>query len=209
MYLGRMDLENLAARLRDAASSGTPCAPLSEGNELSVEDAYAIQRINLEKRGGRSVGFKIGITSEAVQSWLKVDEPDFGGLLAEMEVDDGAKLETASLLQPRVEGEIAFVLGEDLEGPVSLAEVVQATDFVLPSIEIIDSRIADWKIQYVDTVADNASSARYVLGTKPTSLADFDPRTVDALAHRFPFRSSAARAAARSASRLVRPTPLP
>ena len=172
------DLDALAARLRNAAETREACAPLSETDELSVEEAYTIQRINLEARGGRLVGHKIGITSEAVQGWLKVSEPDFGGLLAEMELDDGAKIPVESLLQPRVEGEIAFVLDRELRGPVSLAEVIRATDFVLPAIEIIDSRIADWKIQYVDTVADNASSACYVLGTRPTPLSAFDPRLV-------------------------------
>jgi 2-oxopent-4-enoate/cis-2-oxohex-4-enoate hydratase len=173
------DLEALARRLRDAADSRTPCAPLKETDpDLSVEDAYRIQQINLEARGGRLVGHKIGITSEAVMSWLKVDEPDFGGLLADMEVDDGGKIAADTLLQPKVEGEIAFVLGRELRGPVSLAEVVRATDFVLPSIEVIDSRVADWKIKYEDTIADNASSARYSLGTRPVKLGDFDPRLV-------------------------------
>jgi 2-oxopent-4-enoate/cis-2-oxohex-4-enoate hydratase len=177
-------LSPLAERLREAQATGTPCAPLTGSNDdLSVEDAYEIQAMNLaarqEKglhgRPARLVGHKIGITSQAVMDWLKVDEPDFGGLLDDMAVDDGGLADSSLLLQPRVEGEVAFVLGKDLEGPgVTAAEVLRATDFLLPSIEIIDSRIAEWKIKYEDTIADNASSGLFVVGSVPVSPRGLD-----------------------------------
>jgi 2-oxopent-4-enoate hydratase len=174
----------IAARLRAAFETKTPCAPLkAEHPELSVEDAYAIQAQNLaarQERGlhgrpARLVGRKIGITSKAVMDWLKVGEPDFGGLLDDMVVPDGGVAPMSRLLQPRVEGEIAFVLARDLEGPgVTAADVLRATDFLLPSLEIIDSRIAEWKIAYEDTIADNASSALFVLGATPVSPRGLD-----------------------------------
>ncbi|TVR02593.1 MAG: hypothetical protein EA398_07665 [Deltaproteobacteria bacterium] len=172
-------IETLAARLRDALATGEPCAPLREDGgpeDLGPADAYAIQRRNIEARLARGldgkptriVGRKVGLTSRAVQQWLKVDQPDFGTLLADMEVPDGGIAPITRLLQPRVEGEIAFVLGESLEGPgITARDVLQATAFLLPAIEIIDSRIADWRITFEDTVADNASSGLFVLGTTP------------------------------------------
>jgi 2-oxopent-4-enoate hydratase len=173
-----------AKTLRDAYDARTPCAPLTaEHPEMTVEDAYAVQAVNIAKRvergqhgrPARLVGRKIGITSKAVQDWLGVPEPDFGCLLDDMAIDNDGDVETSRLLQPRVEGEVAFVLGRPLEGPgVTAADVLRATDFVLPAIEIIDSRIADWKIKYEDTIADNASSGMYVLGGTPTKLDGLD-----------------------------------
>jgi 2-oxopent-4-enoate hydratase len=128
-------------------------------------------------RPAQLVGHKIGLTSKAVQSWLKVGEPDFGVLLDDMIVADGDSAHTAKLLQPRAEAEIAFVLGRDLAGPgITAAQVIAATDFLLPAIEIIDSRIADWRITYEDTIADNASSGMFVLGSRPVSIRDVDLR---------------------------------
>lgn len=169
----------LASHLRDAFERRTPCAQLTSMEDgLTVEDAYAIQAINIEHRKekglhgrpARLVGHKIGITSKAIMDWLDVGEPDFGSLLDDMVVEDGGDADTSLLLQPRVEGEIAFVLGERLEGPgVTAAAVLRATDLLLPAIEIIDSRILDWKIKYEDTIADNASSALFVTGSAPVS----------------------------------------
>lgn len=179
-------IEQVANQLLQAQQQGTPCPPFAESTGLSVEEAYGVQRRNIEQRlqgalssqgekASRVVGHKIGITSHAVQSWLNVDQPDFGHLLDAMVVGHGAQLSTEHLLQPRVEGEVAFVLKKTLQGPgVTAADVIGATDYVLPSIEIIDSRVADWKITYADTVADNASSGKFVLGLKPTPLADVD-----------------------------------
>lgn len=175
-------LESLAWMLWSAEVTGEACAPPREVAEsLSIGDAYAIQRLNVARRLGgearpRLVGHKIGVTSEAVQRWLKVGEPDFGALLSTMEVLSGGETPMRGLLQPRVEGEIAFVLERDLptEG-VGVADVLRATAFVLPAIEIIDSRVRGWDITIVDTIADNASSARFVLGTQPVMLREIDP----------------------------------
>lgn len=177
-------LDSLAERLWDAQFSHTPTEPLTQDHVLSVADAYAIQSRNIarriEERGllgakARAIGHKIGLTSDAVQDWLGVNEPDFGVLLDDMVVPDGGLAPTSELLQPRAEGEIAFVLNRDLCGPgVTAADVIAATEFVLPAIEIVDSRVARWEVKYADTVADNASSGMFVLGTKPTSLSAVD-----------------------------------
>ena len=118
---------------------------------------------------------KIGLTSVAVQKMLGVDEPDYGHLLDSMVVENGGTIDTKTMLLPKIEGEIAFVLKKDLKGPnVTAVDVIQATDYVLPALEIVDSRVQDWKIKLQDTVADNASSGLYVLGGKPTKLEDID-----------------------------------
>lgn len=170
------DLHHLANLLWTAQEKRQPCAPLTKlYPEISVEDAYAIQGMNLRRRPGHIVGYKIGLTSKAVQSWLGVDQPDFGGLLDEMIVADGAVADTAQLLQPRAEAEIAFVLKHDLDKTViTTADVISATDYILPALEIIDSRIANWTIRYQDTVADNASSGLFVLGSDPVKLTDVE-----------------------------------
>jgi 2-keto-4-pentenoate hydratase len=168
---------DFAQMLRTAQAERTPCEPLTAiNNEITVEEAYAVQDENIRRRlegGARLVGRKIGLTSHAIQEWLGVDEPDFGCLLDDMIVDDGARVDTSKLLQPRAEAELAFVLKEELCGPgITAAQVIQATDFVVPAIEIIDSRITDWDIEYPDTIADNASSALFVLGNQPVKLED-------------------------------------
>ncbi len=159
---------------RVAATAREPVADLLGG----VADAYAVQEINTERRlaaGGRLVGRKIGLTSTAVQAQLGVDQPDYGMLFAEMSVDEGAEVPAGALIAPRAEAEIAFVLGRDLPHPDSTpAEVLRAIEFAVPAIEIADSRIADWRIGIVDTVADNASAGLYVLGSTPVRLGLFD-----------------------------------
>lgn len=144
--------------------------------ELTVEHAYRIQDHLIQRRlalGDRIVGKKIGLTSRVVQKMLGVGEPDFGQLLASMAVSDTIAIDT--LIQPRIEGEVAFLLDRDLAGPgITNADVLRATRAVLPCFEIVDSRIRDWKIKLVDTVADNASAGLFVLGF---SMAD--PRTLD------------------------------
>ena len=136
---------------------------------ITVDDAYAISRRMLERRlgdGERVVGKKIGVTSLAVQRALDVHQPDFGFLTSRMVYDDGAELPISrELIQPRAEGELAFELGRDLVGPgVTQADVLAATACVRPCFEIVDSRIAGWRIRIEDTVADNASSGLFVLG---------------------------------------------
>lgn len=146
---------------------------------LDIDDAYRISLRLLERRrkdGERVVGKKIGVTSQPVQDMLGVHQPDFGFLLDVMQVPDGARVSLAKhkLIQPRAEGEIAFVLKKDLRGPgVTEAQVLDATDYVTPCFEIVDSRIRDWKIRIQDTVADNASCGVFVLGrdrVKPAGL---------------------------------------
>jgi 2-oxopent-4-enoate/cis-2-oxohex-4-enoate hydratase len=183
MMVTRSELAQLADALAGARQSRKPCAPLTEiFPQLTLQDAYAVSEITLKERlvqgGARLVGKKIGLTSRAVQKQLGVSEPDFGYLSSDMNVPLGETVSRASLLQPRVEGEVAFVLKRDLKGPgVTVADVVRATDFVLPCIEIIDSRVKDWKIKIQDTVADNASSALFVLGAEPTRLGKVRLRT--------------------------------
>jgi len=121
------------------------------------------------------VGRKIGATSTAVQTQLGVDQPDYGMLFADMAFADGERISTASLLQPRAEGEVAFCLGRDLGGEaLTVSDVIRAVDHALPALEIVDSRIRDWDIGIVDTIADNASSGLFVLGTRPHTLGELD-----------------------------------
>ncbi len=175
-----MNMRKQAAKaLRQAQAKAKPVAPLTRTFEgLSVEDAYAIQQINAQraiKQGATVIGHKVGLTSDAIQAWLGVDEPDFGVLLDSMCLPTGGTLNEGVLLQPRAEVELAFVLGYDLRGPgVTAADVLQATDFVLPAIEIIASRIKDWELTLEDTVADNASAGMFVLGADPIAVEDID-----------------------------------
>lgn len=167
-----------AARLRHAYA-GPPLAPLrDELPGATLEDAYAIQAANTTYwlgEGRKRTGAKIGLTSKAVQVQLGVDQPDFGTLFADMEIADGGTVPSGRLLQPKVEAEIAFCLARRLEEvPRDLAELAAAVAYAVPSIEIVDSRIANWNIGIVDTIADNASSGLYVLGATPTLVRDLD-----------------------------------
>lgn len=145
-----------------------PIAPVR--NRISgANQAYAVQRILLDRwqqAGRRLVGHKIGLTSEAVRKQIGVDEPDYGAIFEDMVLPDGAIVKRSSVIQPRVEGEIAFVLGKDLEGEVTADDVIAATDYVSASIEICDSRIESWDIRLEDTLADNASSCLVVMGKR-------------------------------------------
>lgn len=172
--------QQAADRLWAAAQAGTPCSPvrdlLASGD---VAAAYRAQQINIDRRiadgRARVVGRKIGLTSAAVQAQVGVDTPDYGVLLSDMVVDDGGILEAGRLLQPRAEAEICLVLGTDLDMPFpTQADVLRATEYVLPSIEIVDSRVENWDISIVDTIADNASCGAFVLGTPARRPADID-----------------------------------
>ncbi|WP_328437499.1 2-keto-4-pentenoate hydratase [Streptomyces sp. NBC_00444] len=173
----------VADTLVEAGRTGTACPPvralLPEGD---IDAAYAVQRANVERgvaAGRRIVGRKIGLTSPAVQAQLGVDQPDFGALFADMAVPEGAEVAAGRLLQPKVEAEVALVLGADLpHSGCTVADVLRATDFALPALEIVDSRIAEWDITIVDTVADNASSGLFVLGGTPVPLTGLDLRGV-------------------------------
>jgi 2-keto-4-pentenoate hydratase len=177
-----IDLDGAVRELTEARESGRPCPPL-RGRLLPVGDvaaAYQVQQRQARTwrdRGERRVGAKVGLTSRAVQESLGVYEPDFGVLTDAMAVPDGAEVPLDRLLQPRVEAEVAFVLGADLtDERVTTVEAIRAVDHLLPAIEIVDSRVAGWDISIVDTVADNASSGLFVLGTAPRRLADVDLR---------------------------------
>jgi 2-oxopent-4-enoate hydratase len=169
-------LHAMAEVLSNAETSGEPIAPLSQAHPaLTVADAYEVQAIAARRRGVAIVGHKIGLTSKAMQEMLGVDEPDYGCLFADRVLDNDTSIAAADLIAPRVEPEIAFVLAEPLPGRgVTARDVLAATAYVLPSIEVIDSRIADWRITLVDTVADNASCARIVLGEQRTGPTDLD-----------------------------------
>jgi len=169
----------LGDELHQALIARRAVSPLSgRGHDLTIEDAYHIQERMLSHRlaaGDRIVGKKVGATSVAVQQLLNVDQPDFGMLLASMIYNEGEIIPMDQLIQPKAEGEIAFILKRDLLGPgITIANVLAATDCVMPCFEIVDSRIENWKIKITDTVADNASCGVFALGG--TAL---DPRKVD------------------------------
>ena len=170
-----------AASLRAATRTGEYIAPLRETYaDIDAKAAYAIQQINTDKRiadGRRVVGCKIGLTARAVQAQLGVDQPDFGVLFDDMGYGDGDPVPLRILQQPKIEAEVAFVFGLDLDMPnPSQTDVMNAIEYALPALEIVGSRIANWNIKFVDTVADNASSSAFVLGSSPKKLSEFDLR---------------------------------
>jgi 2-keto-4-pentenoate hydratase len=177
-------LKLIAARLWQAAQDGEAIAPVREaiaqaaaGGDL-LAAAYQVQQYVTQRRidgGARLVGRKIGLTSAAVQRQLGVDSPDFGALFADMAIGDGEEIAWSRLMQPKVEAEIALVLERDLpHDQHTVADLIAATAYALPAIEVVGSRIADWDIRLVDTVADNASSGLFVLGTRPVKLEQID-----------------------------------
>ncbi|MGW4089877.1 2-keto-4-pentenoate hydratase [Nocardia sp. NPDC004750] len=153
--------------------------------DIDVVDAYEIQLINIRRRldaGARVVGHKVGLSSKAMQQMMGVDEPDYGHLLAEMEVYEDVPVEAGRYLFPRVEVEVGFVLGADLPGAECTEEdVLAATVAYAPAIELIDSRIKDWNIGLADTISDNASSAGFVLGAQRVAPKDIDIKAIDAV----------------------------
>ncbi|MCC8392776.1 fumarylacetoacetate hydrolase family protein [Paraburkholderia sp. MMS20-SJTR3] len=179
-------IEALAVRLRESEHSRQTVAPLRDdpgfaavSNPADAEQlAYAIQQANVAARvaaGERIVGRKIGLTSPAVQRQLGVAQPDFGALFASMAYGDSQPIALGELIQPKVEAEIALVLEHDLiHERHTYADLLRATAYAVAAIEVVDSRIEGWNIRFVDTVADNASSARFVLGSRPVLLRDLD-----------------------------------
>lgn len=168
----------VAERLRQAYA-GPAVAPLRDVLQPTDADgAYAVQAINTRHwtaAGRRVVGRKVGLTAKAVQAQLGVDQPDFGVLFADMLIPDGGTLASTGVLQPKAEAEVAIVLSSDLDlKEATSADVAAATAYAVAAIEIVDSRIADWKITFADTVADNGSSAFFVLGRERRSLQDLD-----------------------------------
>ncbi|MEJ7831938.1 MAG: 2-keto-4-pentenoate hydratase [Nocardioides sp.] len=174
-----------AAALATAERDRAPIAPLRETYpDLDVVDAYEIQLLNIRQRleaGATIHGHKVGLSSRAMQEMMGVDEPDYGHLLSDMLVHEDEPVPAGRYCFPRVEVEVAFILGATLPGEgCTEADVIAATEAVAPAIELIDSRIADWDIRIGDTIADNASSAGYVLGPDRVRPEDLDLTAVDA-----------------------------
>jgi len=179
MAISASDVDRYGDELYDALVGRTTVPNLRDRVPgITIEDSYAIQSRMVQRRldaGEHIVGKKIGVTSAPVQAMLGVYEPDFGQLLSGMVHRNGDTIRLDSLIQPRAEGEIAFVLKRDLVGPgVTAVDVLRATDYVVPCFEIVDSRIDDWDIKIVDTVADNASCGVYVLGDTPMDPFEID-----------------------------------
>ncbi len=174
-----MDLNQVAKMLFEAQENARGIRPVIElVPGLTVEDAYKIQMINIKKRiesGRRIVGEKIGLTSLAMQKLLGVNEPDYGIILDDMLFSSGKELDSSRMVSPKVEGEIAFLLREELSGPdATVLDVFNAVSCIIPAIEIVDSRVSDWKITLADTVADNASSCALIMGENEYDPRDFD-----------------------------------
>lgn len=175
MSQSSQNIQQAAEALAQARASGRPIPRVSESYGIAgLDAAYAVAEFNTRvhvEKGRRIVGIKVGLTSKAVQQQLGVDQPDFGILLDDMEYLNGDQVPMARLLQPKVEAEVAFVVGRDVEGGApTYSEFLACLSHALPAIEIVDSAIADWKITLVDTVADNASSGLYVLGDQPVDI---------------------------------------
>lgn len=166
--LSPCETERIAKLLLEAAASGVAIDPLRECYaDLDIDGAYRVSATSLRLRqsqGAQHVGYKIGLTSTAARQTFNVGQPDYGFLTNDMAVADGV-LERSRLIQPRLECELAFVLGSSLEGlAITTEEVIAATTAIVPAFEIVDSRISDWDVQIIDTVADNASAGAFVLG---------------------------------------------
>ncbi|OMP67215.1 2-keto-4-pentenoate hydratase [Domibacillus epiphyticus] len=165
--------------LLEAEETKNGTNPLTEVmTDFDVKNAYYVQLETIAekvKAGRKITGKKIGLTSKAMQTLLGVEEPDYGHLLDDMVIENGGAISVKRLLQPKVEAEIAFVLKKTIKGPgITPIDVMKATDYIVPSLEIVDSRIRDWKIKLADTVADNASSGLYLLGGKPAKPSEVD-----------------------------------
>lgn len=178
--------DELAAELAQAERSREPIAPLTAAHpDIDVVDAYEIQLINIRQRvaeGARVLGHKVGLSSKAIQQMMGVDEPDYGHLLDEMQLFEDTPVRASRYLWPRVEVEVGFILNADLPGADCTEEdVLAATEALVPSIELIDTRITDWKIELCDTIADNASSAGFVLGKGRVAPRDIDVKGIDAV----------------------------
>ncbi len=181
--LSQQEIEQYGETLYNALRTCIAIDPLTDViPDFNIKDAYQIQRDMVQRRlaeeGSKIIGWKIGVTSEAVQTMLNVGQPDFGHLLSTMVHGDRAILKRDDFIQPRAEGEIAFLLSKDLKGPVNAADVFLATEYIAPCFEIVDSRIRDWKIKIEDTIADNASSGAFVIGDKFMDPRDLNLSTI-------------------------------
>lgn len=176
-----MDYKKLAKLLQDAEAGHYQIPMLTADYPgMTIEDAYAVQLENVRRRqaeGEKIIGMKIGLTSKAMQNLLGVNVPDYGHLFESMLLLEGQTCSVSQLIQPKVEGELSFCLRKTLKGPgITVADVYDATAYVVPSIEIVDSRIKDWKLKLADTIADNGSSARFMVGGRMTPIAGVDMR---------------------------------
>ncbi|MGO3708421.1 MAG: 2-keto-4-pentenoate hydratase [Mesonia hippocampi] len=174
-----MDIIAIAEQLFNAEKNKTACAPIRTYlEEKDLASAYKIQQLNIDKKvaqGAKTVGKKIGLTSFKVQEQLGVDQPDFGILLAAMQLQNKSNFPYSLLMQPKAETEIAFVLKEDLTAAnPTLEDIKNAIDYAVIAVEIVGSRIENWNISITDTIADNASSSHFILGDKKVSLDSFD-----------------------------------
>lgn len=185
---GRLDGETraiIAARLWAAEANVVPIdPPASQYTEMNSIDAFEVQLINIRKKlaaGAEVTGHKVGLASEAMQKMMGVNEPDYGHLLNTMEYFEDKPIEAGKFCYPRVEVEVGFILGKDVPHEnCTMDDVIDAIEWVVPSIELIDSRIKDWKISLPDTIADNASSCGYVIGKERVRLADIDVQNIKA-----------------------------
>ncbi len=185
MGLTAADRERAADALRIAEETQVAIPPLVQTFPgVDVVDAYEIQLLGIGRRlaaGATVYGHKVGLSSKAMQEMMGVDEPDYGHLLSDMVLSEDAPIPTGRYLLPRVEVEVGFVLGDDLPGEgCTVADVLRCTDFVAPAIELIDSRIADWKIGLFDTIADNASSCGVALGSQRVKPDELDLTAIEA-----------------------------
>jgi 2-keto-4-pentenoate hydratase len=183
--LSDQDRRRAADILATAERDRRPVPPLVEQfPDMDVVDSYEIQLLNIRQRlaaGATVNGHKVGLSSEAMQKMMGVDEPDYGHLLSDMEVFSDQPVEAARYCFPRVEVEVGFILGGTLPGEgCTEDDVIAATEAVAPAIELIDSRIVDWRIGLVDTIADNASSAGYILGPERVPPTELDLRKIEA-----------------------------
>jgi 2-keto-4-pentenoate hydratase len=180
------ELSAAASALRTAEHDRVAIGPLRDTfPHLDAADSYRIQLINIEARPGATIGHKVGLSSKAMQEMMGVDEPDYGHLLDDMQCFEDVPVDAGRYLIPRVEPEVGFILGADLPGEDCTEEdVLAATEAVAPALELIDSRIADWNIRLVDTIADNASSAGFVLGAARVKPADVDLRNIPVTLYR-------------------------
>lgn len=174
-----MDHINQAAQaLWNAQQQQKTIAPVrSIISHNDIDSAYAVQRINIQKRmdlGETIVGKKIGLTSFAVQKQLGVDQPDYGILFDNMHIKNNGQLPFNKLMQPKAEAEIAFMMGKDLAGDIDITDLIEAIDYATASIEIVGSRVENWDIQITDTIADNASASHFVLGDQQVNIETLD-----------------------------------
>lgn len=177
----KTDEQKAADRLLRASQLHEPCAPVRDLiGEKGIESAYRVQKINTERRikqGCRLVGRKTGLTAKSVQAQLGVEQPDYGMLFDDMNIPLGSEIATDAVMQPKVEAEIAFIMGDDLNSEaLTASDIMASVDYAVAAIEVVGSRVADWNISIHDTIADNASSGLFVLGDMPKRLSEINLR---------------------------------